>query len=59
MGSQLTHFDEAISALGPERIGEGLDLLKTFAREAMTIVVVTSAIGFAVEVVVRKIYMGW
>jgi polar amino acid transport system ATP-binding protein len=43
-------FDEATSALDPEMIGEVLDVMKTLAREGMTMVVVTHEMGFAREV---------
>ncbi|MBI5590884.1 MAG: amino acid ABC transporter ATP-binding protein [Deltaproteobacteria bacterium] len=43
-------FDEATSALDPELIGEVLEVMKTLAREGMTMVVVTHEMGFAREV---------
>ena len=43
-------FDEATSALDPEMINEVLDVMKTLAREGMTMVVVTHEMGFAREV---------
>jgi ABC-type polar amino acid transport system ATPase subunit len=43
-------FDEATSALDPEMIGEVLDVMKTLAKEGMTMVVVTHEMGFAREV---------
>ena len=50
-------FDEATSALDPEMIGEVLDVMKTLAREGMTMVVVTHEMGFAREVGDRVIFM--
>jgi ABC-type polar amino acid transport system ATPase subunit len=50
-------FDEATSALDPEMIGEVLDVMKTLAREGMTMVVVTHEMGFAKEVSDRVIFM--
>jgi ABC-type polar amino acid transport system ATPase subunit len=50
-------FDEATSALDPEMIGEVLDVMKTLAREGMTMVVVTHEMGFAQEVGDRVIFM--
>lgn len=50
-------FDEATSALDPEMIGEVLDVMKTLAREGMTMVVVTHEMGFAREVSDRVIFM--
>ena len=50
-------FDEATSALDPEMIGEVLDVMKTLAREGMTMVVVTHEMGFAKEVGDRVIFL--
>ncbi len=50
-------FDEATSALDPEMIGEVLEVMKTLAREGMTMVVVTHEMGFAREVSDRVIFM--
>jgi len=43
-------FDEATSALDPEMIGEVLEVMKTLAREGMTMICVTHELGFAKEV---------
>jgi ABC-type polar amino acid transport system ATPase subunit len=50
-------FDEATSALDPEMIGEVLEVMKTLAREGMTMVVVTHEMGFAREVSDWVIFM--
>jgi ABC-type polar amino acid transport system ATPase subunit len=50
-------FDEATSALDPEMIGEVLEVMKTLAREGMTMIVVTHEMGFAREVGDRVIFM--
>ncbi len=50
-------FDEATSALDPEMIGEVLDVMKTLAREGMTMVIVTHEMGFAREVSNRVIFI--
>ncbi len=50
-------FDEATSALDPEMIGEVLDVMKSLAREGMTMIVVTHEMGFAREVSDRVIFM--
>lgn len=50
-------FDEPTSALDPEMIGEVLDVMKTLAREGMTMVCVTHEMGFAREVADRVIFM--
>ena len=50
-------FDEPTSALDPEMIGEVLDVMKTLAKEGMTMVCVTHEKGFAREVGNRVIFM--
>ena len=50
MKPKLMLFDEPTSALDPELVGEVLDVMRTLAREGMTMVVVTHEMGFAREV---------
>ena len=50
-------FDEPTSALDPEMVGEVLDVMKSLARDGMTMVVVTHEMGFAREVGDRVIFM--
>ena len=50
-------FDEPTSALDPEMVGEVLEVMKSLAREGMTMVVVTHEMGFAKEVASRVIFM--
>lgn len=57
MRPKIMMFDEATSALDPEMIGEVLDVMKTLAREGMTMAVVTHEMGFAREVSDRVIFM--
>ena len=57
MNPKAILFDEPTSALDPEMIGEVLDVMKTLAREGMTMVVVTHELGFAREVADRVIFM--
>lgn len=57
MQPKVMLFDEATSALDPEMIGEVLDVMKTLAKEGMTMVVVTHEMGFAREVADRVIFM--
>ncbi len=57
MDPKVMLFDEPTSALDPEMIGEVLDVMKTLAREGMTMVVVTHEMGFAKEVADRVIFM--
>ncbi|MDM8538497.1 amino acid ABC transporter ATP-binding protein [Desulfobacterales bacterium HSG17] len=57
MNPKVMLFDEPTSALDPEMIGEVLDVMKTLAKEGMTMVVVTHEMGFAKEVADRVIFM--
>ena len=57
MEPKIMLFDEPTSALDPEMIGEVLDVMKTLAKEGMTMVVVTHEMGFAREVADRMIFM--
>jgi polar amino acid transport system ATP-binding protein len=57
MQPKLMLFDEPTSALDPELVGEVLDVMRTLAREGMTMVVVTHEIGFAREVGDSLVFM--
>ena len=57
MDPDVILFDEPTSALDPEMVGEVLDLMKTLAREGMTMVIVTHEMGFAKEVANRVIFI--
>ena len=57
MDPKVMLFDEPTSALDPEMIGEVLDVMKTLAKEGMTMVVVSHEMGFAREVSDRVIFM--
>jgi len=57
MKPEIMLFDEPTSALDPEMIGEVLDVMKTLAKEGMTMVVVTHEMGFAKEVAYRIVFM--
>jgi ABC-type polar amino acid transport system ATPase subunit len=50
-------FDEPTSALDPDMVGEVLDVMKTLAKDGMTMVVVTHEMGFAKEVGDRVLFM--
>ena len=50
-------FDEPTSALDPEMVGEVLDVMKTLAKDGMTMVVVTHEMGFAREVGSRVLFL--
>jgi polar amino acid transport system ATP-binding protein len=49
MRPKLMLFDEPTSALDPELVGEVLDVMRSLAREGMTMIVVTHEMGFARE----------
>jgi ABC-type polar amino acid transport system ATPase subunit len=49
MDPKLMLFDEPTSALDPELVGEVLDVMRSLARNGMTMVVVTHEMGFAQE----------
>ena len=57
MGPKVLLFDEPTSALDPEMVGEVLDVMKTVAKEGMTMVVVTHEMGFAREVADEVLFM--
>ncbi|MCA1927067.1 MAG: amino acid ABC transporter ATP-binding protein [Calditerrivibrio sp.] len=57
MKPKIMLFDEPTSALDPEMIGEVLDVMKTLAKDGMTMVVVTHEMGFAREVSDRVVFM--
>ena len=59
MNPDVMLFDEPTSALDPEMVGEVLDVMKTLARDGMTMVVVTHEMGFAREVGTRVIFMDY
>ena len=57
MAPKVMLFDEPTSALDPEMVGEVLQVMKTLAREGMTMVVVTHEMSFAREVGTRVLFM--
>lgn len=57
MNPKVMLFDEPTSALDPEMVGEVLDVMKTLAKEGMTMVVVTHEMGFAREVADKVVFM--
>ena len=50
-------FDEPTSALDPELVGEVLDVIKSLARERMTMIIVSHEMGFTREVSDRVIFI--
>ena len=57
MQPKLMLYDEPTSALDPELVGEVLDVMKSLAREGMTMIVVSHEMGFAREVADRIVFM--
>ena len=57
MNPDVMLFDEPTSALDPEMVGEVLEVMKSLAKEGMTMVVVTHEMGFAKEVGDRVLFM--
>ncbi len=57
MNPDVILFDEPTSALDPEMVGEVLDLMKSLAKEGMTMIIVTHEMGFAREVANKVVFM--
>jgi polar amino acid transport system ATP-binding protein len=57
MEPEIMLFDEPTSALDPELVCEVLDVMKSLAKEGMTMLVVTHEMGFAREVADRVVFM--
>ena len=57
MNPEAILFEEPTSALDPEMVGEVLQVMKSLAKDGMTMVVVTHEMGFAREVCDRVIFM--
>ena len=57
MEPEVMLFDEPTSALDPEMVGEVLDVMKSLAKEGMTMACVTHEMGFAKEVADKVVFM--
>ncbi len=57
MNPNVMLFDEPTSALDPEMVGEVLDVMKSLAKDGMTMIIVTHEMGFAREVADTVIFM--
>lgn len=57
MNPEVILFDEPTSALDPEMVGEVLDLMKSLAKEGMTMIIVTHEMGFAKEVANKVLFI--
>jgi polar amino acid transport system ATP-binding protein len=57
MNPKLMLFDEPTSALDPELVGDVLAVMRSLAKDGMTMVVVTHEMGFAREVADSVVFM--
>jgi polar amino acid transport system ATP-binding protein len=57
MNPKIMLFDEATSALDPELVGEVLNVIKQFANDGTTMILVTHEMRFAYEVSDRVVFM--
>jgi polar amino acid transport system ATP-binding protein len=57
MDPDMMLFDEPTSALDPELVGDVLEVMRTLAKEGMTMMIVTHEMGFAREVGDRLVFM--
>ena len=53
----ILYFDEPTSALDPQLTGEVLEVMRSLAKEGMTMIVVTHEMGFAKEVSTHVVFM--
>ena len=57
MEPEVLLFDEPTSALDPEMVGEVLEVMKSLAKDRMTMLVVTHEMAFARDVSTHVVYM--
>jgi len=57
MDPDMMLFDEPTSALDPELVGDVLAVMRSLAKDGMTMMVVTHEMGFAREVADRVVFM--
>ena len=57
MNPEVMLLDEITSALDPELIGEGLDVVRDLKREGMTMLLATHEMGFAREIADRVCFL--
>ena len=57
MNPEVLLFDEPTSALDPEMVGGILDVMKTLAKDGLTMIVVTHEMAFAKDVSSRVVFM--
>lgn len=57
MEPEVLLFDEPTSALDPEMVGEVLDVMRSLAKEGLTMIIVTHEMAFARDVSTRTVFM--
>ena len=57
MNPEVLLFDEPTSALDPEMVGEGLTVMRSLAKEGLTMLVVTHEMAFARDVSNHVVFM--
>ena len=57
MEPEILLFDEPNSALDPQMVGEGLEVMRDLAHEGLTMIIVTHEMAFARDVSKRVIFM--
>lgn len=57
MEPEILMFDEPTSALDPQMVGEVLSVMRTLAKEGLTMIVVTHEMAFARDVSSRVVFM--
>ena len=57
MEPEILLFDEPTSALDPQMVGEVLEVMRTLAKDGLTMIIVTHEMAFARDVADRVIFM--
>ncbi len=57
MKPKVMLFDEPTSSLDPELVGEVLDVMKTLARDGMTMLIATHEMAFIREIAHRIVFI--
>ena len=58
MEPEILLFDEPTSALDPQMVGEVLEVMRTLAKDGLTMIIVTPEMAFARDVAKHVIFMG-
>ena len=57
MEPEILLFDEPTSALDPQMVGEVLEVMRTLAKDGLTMIIVTHEMAFARDVSSQVIFM--